>query len=60
MDFYFYIVIIVGFSLIYYGYIAKKKYEFKGKELELESKKLDLRMKELEFNSVSQEHADKN
>ncbi|MGM7700362.1 hypothetical protein ACSVDE_01485 [Pseudalkalibacillus sp. Hm43] len=54
-----FIIVIVGFSLLYYGYIEKKKYEYKGKELELEQKKLDLRMKELEHSSINKESVEK-
>ncbi|MEH7177899.1 hypothetical protein [Neobacillus vireti] len=48
MDFYFYLTIIIGFSLIYYGYVKKKDNELKIKELDLEEKKLELEMKKLD------------
>ncbi|MDW0112060.1 MULTISPECIES: hypothetical protein [Sporosarcina] len=48
MSIWFYITIITGFSLIYYGYDKKKSYELKGKQIELEQKKLELEMKKLE------------
>lgn len=48
LSFWFYITIIIGFSLIYYGYDKKKSYELKGKEIELEQKKVDLEIKKFE------------
>ncbi len=59
MDFWFYITIIVVFSLFYYGYDTKKKYDLKQKnlelehalkikEIELEEKKLDLEMRKMD------------
>ncbi len=48
MDLFFYIVLIVAFSLIYYGYVKKKDNDLKMKELELEEKKVELEMKKLE------------
>lgn len=47
MDLWFYITIIVGFSLIYYGYDKKKSYELRAKEIELEQKKIDLEMEKI-------------
>ncbi|OZM57099.1 hypothetical protein CIB95_09740 [Lottiidibacillus patelloidae] len=54
MDFWFYLVIAIGIYLLYYGYIAKKKYEFRGKEMEiqLKHKKLELEMKKLELKQL--------
>ncbi|MBY0098230.1 hypothetical protein [Mesobacillus maritimus] len=51
MDFFFYLTIIVGFSLIYYGYVKKSENDVKKKEIELEEKKIELEMKKLEFKS---------
>ncbi|SDN68126.1 hypothetical protein [Bacillus sp. OK048] len=48
MGFYFYATIVIGISLIYYGYIKKKDNELKIKELELEEKKVELEMKKLD------------
>jgi hypothetical protein len=48
MDFWLYITIIVAFSLLYFGYENKKKYELKAKEIELEQKYLELEMKKIE------------
>ena len=48
MDLWFYFMVIIGFSLLYYGYENKKKYELEIKKIELEQKKLDLEMKKLE------------
>jgi hypothetical protein len=48
MDLWFYITLIVAFSLIYYGYDKKKSYELKGKEIELEQMKIELEMKKLD------------
>jgi hypothetical protein len=53
LDFFFYITIIVGFSLIYYGYVKKSENDVKKKELELEEKKIELEMKKLELNKRS-------
>jgi len=47
---FFYITIIVGFSLIYYGYVKKSDNDLKKKELEIEEKKLELEMKRLELS----------
>ena len=57
LDWLFYLTIIIGFSLLYYGYENKKKYEVKIKEIELEQKKLDLEMKKLE-NGISKQKVD--
>lgn len=48
MGFYFYLTIIIGFSLLYYGYVKKKDNELKMKEIELEEKKVELEMKKLD------------
>ena len=69
MDWWFYITIITGLSLLYYGHENKKKYELKRKtielehelkikEIELEQKKLDFEIKKVE-NSVSKQSPDK-
>ena len=58
MDFLFYITLIVGFSLIYYGYIKKKDNDFKKKELELEEKKVELEMKKLEHSKECREQSE--
>ena len=50
MDFFFYITIIVGFSLIYYGYVKKQDNDLKKKQLELEEKKIELEIRRLELN----------
>jgi hypothetical protein len=54
LDFWFYLVIAIAIYLIYYGYIAKKRYEFREKEMEiqLKHKKLELEMKKLEFKHL--------
>ena len=68
MDWWFYITIITGLSLLYYSHENKKKYELKRKtielehelkikELELEQKKLDLEIKKVE-NSTSKQNLD--
>ena len=46
MDWWFYLTIIIGLSLLYYGYENKKKYDLKSKTMELEH---ELKMKELEL-----------
>ena len=48
MDLFFYIMLIVAISLIYYGYVKKKDSYLKMKELKLEEKKVELEMKKLE------------
>jgi len=58
LDFLFYITLIVGFSLIYYGYIKKKDNDFKKKELELEEKKVELEMKKLEHSKECREQSE--
>jgi hypothetical protein len=55
MDYWFYITIIVGLSLLYYGYENKKKYELKMKQIELEERKLDLEMVKIEAGLVNQD-----
>ena len=50
MDLFFYIVLIIVFSLIYYGYVKKKDTDLKMKELELEEKMVELEIKKLEFS----------
>ena len=68
MDWWFYITIITGLSLLYYGHENKKKYELKRKtielehelkikEIELEQKKLDLEIKKVE-NGISKQNPD--
>lgn len=60
MDWWFYITIIIGLSLLYYGHENQKKYELKRKtmelehelqikEMELEQKRLDLEIKKLKM-----------
>ncbi|RKQ30497.1 hypothetical protein [Oceanobacillus halophilus] len=55
MEYLFYVtvIIIVGFSLLYYGYDKKKSYELKLKEIELEKRKLDLELINIE-NGINQ------
>ena len=48
MDLFFYIMLIVAISLIYYGYVKKKDSDLKMKKLKLEEKKVELEMKKLE------------
>lgn len=68
MDWWFYITIIIGLSLLYYGHENKKKYELqrkamelehelKIKEIELEQKKVDLEIKKIE-NGISKQNLD--
>lgn len=57
MDVWLYITIIVAFSLIYFGYENKKKYELKGKEIELEQKYLELEMKKIEKGVQTQKQS---
>ncbi|WP_240508001.1 hypothetical protein [Virgibacillus indicus] len=52
---FFYITIIVGFSLIYYGYVKKRDYDLKEKELKLEERKVELEMKKIEYGKDFQE-----
>ncbi len=56
LDWWFYITIIIGLSLLYYGYENKNKYLLKIKEIELEQKKLDLEMKKIEKGISKQNH----
>lgn len=56
MSLYFYITIIVGFSLLYYGYVKKIDTNLKIKKLELEEKKIDLEVKKLELNNENHEN----
>ncbi|MFJ7934973.1 hypothetical protein [Sporosarcina sp. NPDC096371] len=58
MDFLFYITLIVGFSLIYYGYIKKTDNDLKKKELELEEKKVELEMKKIEYSKECREQSE--
>lgn len=51
MDFYFYVTVIIGFSLIYYGYIKKIEIDLKMKELEIKEKQIELETKILEKES---------
>ena len=55
LDFAFYVMIVIGFSLIYYGYVKKKDVELKKKHIELEEKKIELEMKKLEQGTGKQE-----
>ncbi len=48
MDLFFYIVLIVGFSLLYYGYVKKKDTDLKIKQIALEEKKIELEIKQIE------------
>jgi uncharacterized membrane protein len=48
LGFIFYLTIIIGCSLLYYGYVKKIDNELKMKEIELEEKKLELEMKKLD------------
>ncbi len=68
MDWWFYITIVIGLSLLYYGYENKQKYELKRKtielehdlkikEMELEQKKLDLEIIKIE-NGVTKQNLD--
>ena len=68
MDWWFYITIIIGLSLLYYGHENQKKYELKRKtmelehelqikEMELEHKRLDLEIKKIE-NGISKQNFD--
>lgn len=41
MDLFFYILLIVAVSLVYYGYVKKKDTDLKIKEIELEEKKIE-------------------
>lgn len=59
MDLYFYITIIVGFSLIYYGYVKKIDNDLKKKKLELEEKKVELEMKKIEMSKECQDQGEK-
>jgi len=54
IDFSFYITLIIGFSLIYYGYVRKLDNDLKKKQIELEEKKLELEMRMLEVNKEPQ------
>jgi len=55
MDLFFYITVIVGFSLIYYGYVKKIDHDLKKKELEIEEKKIELEIKKLDYNHGEKE-----
>lgn len=59
LDFFFYITIIVGLSLIYYGYVNKSDNEVKKKKLEVEEKKIELEMKKLELANREKEEREK-
>ena len=48
MDLFFYIVLIVAFSLLYYGYVKKKDTDLKIKQIALEEKKIELEIKQIE------------
>lgn len=58
LDLWFYVTVIVGMSLLYYGYENKKKYNLKEKELELEHKKIDLEIKKVEKETIKQNKND--
>jgi len=53
MSFSFYITVIIGFSLIYYGYVKKLETNLKMKSIELEEKKIELEMKQLELTNAA-------
>jgi hypothetical protein len=53
LGFIFYLTIIIGFSLLYYGYVKKKDSELKMKEIELEEKKIELEMKKLDQDKTN-------
>ncbi|MFZ0370478.1 MAG: hypothetical protein WAM07_12865 [Halobacillus sp.] len=55
MGLFFYITIIVGFSLIYYGYVKKIDNDLKKKELEIEEKKIELEIKKVDHNNSEKE-----
>ncbi|MGP4069988.1 hypothetical protein [Halobacillus sp. B29] len=55
MNLFFYITIIVGFSLIYYGYVKKIDNDLKKKELEIEEKKIELEIKKLDHKDGEKE-----
>ncbi|PFG12250.1 hypothetical protein [Bacillus sp. es.036] len=55
MGLFFYLTIVIGISLIYYGYVKKTEKDIKMKELELEAKKIELEMKKLEYRQDSSE-----
>ncbi|WP_273851869.1 hypothetical protein [Guptibacillus spartinae] len=59
MGLFFYLTIVVGFSLIYYGYVKKTERDIKMKELDLEAKKVELEMKRLEFRQDISESEEK-
>ncbi|WP_377890503.1 hypothetical protein [Alkalihalobacillus sp. R86527] len=48
MGLFFYLTIVIGCSLIYFGFVKKTERDIKMKELELEAKKVELEMKKLE------------
>ncbi len=54
MDWWFYFTIIIGLSLLYYGYENKKKYELKRKTMEL---KHELKIREMELEIVKIENS---
>lgn len=56
---FFYLTIVIGFSLIYYGYVKKTERDIKMKELDLEAKKVELEMKKLEYRQYSSEIEEK-
>ncbi|WLR59056.1 hypothetical protein [Guptibacillus hwajinpoensis] len=59
MGIFFYLTIVVGFSLIYYGYVKKTEKDIKMKELELEAKKIELEIKKLDYRKDSSEREEK-
>lgn len=60
MDWWFYITIIIGFSLLYYGHENQKKYELQRKTMELEHelkiKEMDLEQKKLDLEIIKVEN----
>ena len=59
MDLFFYITIIVGLSLIYYGYVKKQDNDLKKKQLELEEKKIELEIRKLDHSKEWYEQGEK-
>lgn len=59
LDLFFYITIIVGLSLIYYGYVKKQDNDVKKKQIELEEKKIELEMKKLDLSKEYYEQSEK-
>ncbi|WP_345240685.1 hypothetical protein [Pontibacillus salipaludis] len=59
MSLFFYITIMTGLALIYYGYVKKLEADLKKKELDIEEKKLDLEIKREESRLIIEEQSDK-